>query len=60
MKEVMGANDKVNGPKSVTIFLNDNGAVLVKPKQAFRLTQNTFKKLLQNFKKELFNRISTD
>ena len=27
------------------------------PKQAFRLTQNAFKKLLQNFKKKLFNRI---
>ena len=28
-----------------------------KPKQAFRLTQNAFNKLLWNLKKKLFNRI---
>jgi len=28
-----------------------------KPKKAFRLILNPFKKLLQNFKKKLFNRI---
>jgi len=31
------------------IFLDDDGPALVKPKQAFRLTQNNFKKLLQKF-----------
>jgi len=30
MKEVMGINHEVNGLKSVTIFLDDNGAVLVR------------------------------
>jgi len=36
-RKVMGANHKVNSPKLVTIFLDDDGAVLVKPKKAFRL-----------------------
>jgi len=38
MKKIMGANRE----KSVRIFLDDDRAVL-----AFRLAQNTFKKLLQ-------------
>jgi len=47
----MGMNHKVNSllKKLVTIFLDDDGAVLAKPKQTFRLTQNAFKKLLLIF-----------
>jgi len=30
MKEVMGENHEVNASKSVTIFLDDDGAVLVR------------------------------
>jgi len=40
--------------KPATIFLDDDGAVKTKPKQAFRSTWNTFNKLLQNFKNYLF------
>jgi len=41
----MGVNHEVNASK---IFLDDDGAALVsKPKQAFRLTRNDFKELLQ-------------
>jgi len=55
-KKVMGTNYKANSPKSVTIFPDDDGAVLVsktKPKQAF-------KKLLQNLKKKYLTEFSTD
>jgi len=39
----MGANHELN---SVTIFLDDDGVGKTKPKQVFRSTWNTFKKLL--------------
>ena len=45
-------------PKTILTFPNDDVAVLVKPKQAFRLTQHVSNKLLWNLKK-IFNRIST-
>jgi len=48
VKKAMGTNHDL---KSVTIFLDDYGAILAKPKQAFRSTQNAFKKLLWNLKK---------
>jgi len=50
-KESYGTNHEVN---SVTIFLDDDGAALVMPKQTFRLTQNAFKKLIRILKKKMF------
>jgi len=47
--------------KSITIFLDDNGALLIRPKQAFRSIQNVFKKLLRNLKnKDYLTEFSTD
>jgi len=43
----VGVAHNINAPKNQS--LDDNEAVLVKPKQAFSLTLNAFKKLLQNF-----------
>jgi len=59
----MGENYKENSPKISHNFLDDNGAALVskiKLKQVFRLTQNTFKRLLRNFKKYILTEFSTD
>jgi len=48
MKEVMGANHKVNSPKSATIFLDDDGAALVRfsdrPKTLSKSCYEIFKK----------------
>ena len=52
----VGVAHKIVLPKNSS-FPDDNGAVLVKPKQAFGSTQNAFKKLRQNFKNRLFNGI---
>jgi len=61
MKSWGWIHHEVNLPKKpATIFLGDDGAVYwlgkTKLKQAFRLTQNAFNKLLQCLKKSL-NRI---
>jgi len=51
-KEGLGANHKVNLPKNQLQFsemMMGYWFGKTKPKQAFRLTQNAFKKLLQNF-----------
>jgi len=60
MEKVIGANQEVNAPKISHNFLDDEGAVLAKLKQAFRSTQNTFKKLPQNLKKSYLTKFSTN
>jgi len=54
--EGVGADHKVNFPKPPH-SLDDDGAVLFWFKQAFRLTRNAFKNLLQNFRNFVFNGI---
>ena len=46
--------------KPASIFPDDDKAVLVKSKQAFRSTQNTFNKLLRNLKKNYLMEFSSD
>jgi len=47
-EEGVGVAHKANS-SLVTIFPNDDEAVLVRPKKAFKLIRDSFNKLLQNF-----------
>jgi len=48
MKKIMGENHKVN---LVTIFLDNKGAALVRPKQ---LDSKRFQKVAKEFKKKIY------
>jgi len=48
MKKVWDRPQSKFTQKLVTIFPDDDGAVLVKPEKASRSTRNAFKKLLKN------------
>jgi len=58
----MGANHEVNAPKINQNFpMGQHWLGKTKPKQAFRLTRNAFKKLLRNFlRKNNLMEFSTD
>lgn len=53
--EVVGMTCKVTSPKNQLQFQDDSKAVLLKPNQDYRSTQSAFKKMLRNFKNNLFN-----
>ena len=59
-KDVGMVHEKTSPKKPASISPGDDEAVLVRPKQVFRLTRKAFNKLLQNLKNIYFMEFSTD